>query len=127
MVGFSSWQAQLTHIKKARHVHKNQAVNLRQIPIHVQDGPFFFFIWLLNCSSATARLSLRSPADSFPKSFSVRVLPQNRYTQQLSFSCKKEVQLQRLLSLPVFIRAGSKAYVDYLEKKPNARWQPKWF
>lgn len=72
-----------------------------------------------------AQSSLRPAADSIRKTFSIRVLPQNFYTQQLSFFCKKEVQLQRLLSLPVFIRAGSKDYVDYLEKKPNAEWRLK--
>jgi hypothetical protein len=83
----------------------------------------FFFAWLLNPSFATAQLSLRYPTDSLPKSFSVQVLPQNFYSQQLSAFCKKEVQLQRFTSLPLFIRAGSKEYVDYLEKKPNAVWR----
>jgi len=58
--------------------------------------------------------------DSSVRYFSLKVLPQNFYNQKLSFVCKKEVQLQKLISLPVYIRLGSKDYVDYLEQKPNA-------
>ena len=86
-------------------------------------APVFFFGLLLNNVVARAQFSLPPLGDSLPKSFSVKVLPQNFYIQQLSFFCKKEVQLQRLTSLPVFIRAGSKDYVDFLEKKPNAVWR----
>ena len=48
-------------------------------------------------------------------------MPRNFYNQSLGFFCKKEVQLQKATGLPLFIRLGSKEYVDYLEKKPNAR------
>jgi len=85
----------------------------------------FFFGLVLNQSKAAAQLSLRPSVDSTAQNFSFRVLPQNFYNQHLSFFCKKEVQLQKLTSLPLFIRLGSKDYVDYLEKKPNATWQPK--
>jgi hypothetical protein len=85
----------------------------------------FFFGLLLNYGKATAQLRLRPMADSSAKNISIPVLPQNFYNQHLSFVCKKEVQLQRLTLLPLFIRAGSKDYVDYLERKPNALWWPK--
>ena len=49
------------------------------------------------------------------------LLPQNFYTQHLGFFCKQERQVQKLTSVQVFFRLGSKAYVDYLEQKPNAR------
>jgi len=32
----------------------------------------------------------------------------------------RELQLQKITSIPLYIRIGSKEYVDYLEKKPNA-------
>lgn len=48
------------------------------------------------------------------------LLPQNFYSQHLSFFCKKESQLQKATGLNLFIRLGSKDYVDYLEQKPNA-------
>ena len=40
--------------------------------------------------------------------------------QPASFFCKKEVQLQKLMKLNLFIRLGTKDWVDYLERKPNA-------
>jgi hypothetical protein len=48
------------------------------------------------------------------------IITQNYYTKGLSFFCKKELQLQKLTNVNVFFRLGSKQYVDYLEKKPNA-------
>jgi hypothetical protein len=85
----------------------------------------FFFVVLLNAGKASAQLPFQSMRDSLPKSLSLRVLPQNFYNKGLSFVCQKELQLQKLTSLPLFIRLGSKEYVDYLEKKPNASWRPK--
>ena len=48
------------------------------------------------------------------------IITQNYYTKGLSFFCKKELQLQKLTNVNVFLRLGTKQYVDYLEKKPNA-------
>lgn len=84
---------------------------------------FFFCTLLLNQGKAVAQLRLRALPDSTSTNFSMQVLPQNFYNQHLSFFCKKELQLQKLTSLPVYIRAGSKEYVDYMEKKPNAVWR----
>jgi hypothetical protein len=86
---------------------------------------FFFLLFALNQTKALAQLRLLPTPDSTAAAFSLRVLPQNFYNQHLSFFCKKEVQLQKLTSLPIYIRAGSKAYVDYLEKKSNTAWQPR--
>ena len=83
----------------------------------------FFFLTLYVATKLAAQLRLLPAKDSFFLPKSIRVLPQNFYTQQLSFFCKKEVQLQKLTSLPLYLRAGSKDYVDYLERKPNAVWQ----
>lgn len=80
----------------------------------------FFFVCVLNCLKAAAQQRLPILSDSVKPAISVRVLPQNFYNQHLSFFCKKEVQLQKLTSLPIYFRVGSKDYVDYLEKKPNA-------
>ena len=83
----------------------------------------FFLVMLLNVSKAAAQLHLHPVKDSLPKPVSIRVLPQNFYNQGLSFFCRKELQLQKRTSLPVFIRLGAKEYVDFLEKKPNAVWR----
>lgn len=85
----------------------------------------FFLAVLLNAGKASAQPDFWPVNDSLPKTITLRVLPQNFYNKGLSFFCQKEVQLQKLTSLPVFIRLGSKDYVDYLEKKPNAAWRPK--
>jgi hypothetical protein len=78
------------------------------------------FVVLLNSLKAAAQLCLKASADTLEKKISLRPLPQNFYNQQPGFFCKKEIQLQKITMLPLFIRLGSKEYVDYLEKKPNA-------
>jgi len=75
---------------------------------------------LLNSSKAAAQADFRKGMDTSGKKISLKLLPQNFYNQHLSFFCKKEVQIQKLTSLPLFIRLGSKEYVDYLERKPNS-------
>lgn len=85
----------------------------------------FFWPFLLNPAKATAQLRLTPTVDSGGRAFSIRVLPRKFYNQHLSFFCQKEVQLQKLTTLPLFIRLGPKDYVDYLERKPNAGWLPK--
>lgn len=42
------------------------------------------------------------------------------YTQHLGFFCEKELQLQKITSIPFRFRLGSVDYVNYLEQKPNA-------
>ncbi len=74
-------------------------------------------------------ISFESHAQSTFESFNTKTtsitramtLPQNFYNQHLGFFCKKESQLQKSTSLNLFVRLGSKNYVDYLERKPNAR------
>lgn len=75
---------------------------------------------LLNSLKGAAQLNLGGSSDTSEKKISLKVLPQNFYIQHLSFFCKKEVQVQKLTALPLFIRLGSKEYVDYLEQKPGS-------
>ena len=72
---------------------------------------------LLNSLEAASQPSSRQFSDSVKKPFSFRILPQNFYIKTLPYSCKKEIQLQTLTRLPVFIRLGSKEQADYLEGK----------
>ena len=81
---------------------------------------FFLLLFLMDSSKAASQQRFTLMPDSSVRYISLKVLPQNFYNQKLSFVCKKEVQLQKLISLPLYIRLGSKDYVDYLEKKPNA-------
>jgi hypothetical protein len=80
----------------------------------------FLLAALLNSLKAAAQLSLKGRMDTIEKKISLKALPQNFYNQPPGFFCKKEIQLQKITLLPVFIRLGSKEYVDYLERKPNA-------
>ena len=78
------------------------------------------FLFFVISTEAASQQHFSTLPDTKVKPVSIRVLSQNFYNQQLRFVCKKEVQLQKLVSLPVYIRLGSKDYVDWLERKPNA-------
>jgi len=75
---------------------------------------------LLNCGKLAAQLRLTPVVDTSVKKPVIKVLPQNFYSHKLGYFCKKELQLQQATRLPIFIRLGSKDYVDYLERKPNS-------
>jgi len=82
---------------------------------------FIFFIAILVTSSkAASQLHLKGMPDTLDKKISLKVLPQNFYSQHIGFFCKKEVQIQKLTKLPFYFRLGSAQYTDYLEKKPNS-------
>ena|SRR5688572_24006049 len=75
---------------------------------------------LLNSREAASQADFRQKPDSLKKPISLRILPQKFYTSTLSYSCKKEIQLQNLTRLSLFIRLGSKDQVDYLEGKTRS-------
>ena len=76
---------------------------------------------LLNSRQAASQADLRVKPDSSNRFISLRILPQKFYTATLPYTCKKEIQLQQLTRLPIFIRLGSKEQTDYLEGK-NHGW-----
>ena len=78
--------------------------------------------WIILCgpSKVSAQLSLKVLPDTVAKKISLAVIPANFYTQHMGFMCKKEALLQKKTTLHLFIRLGTKDYVDYMERKPNA-------
>jgi hypothetical protein len=47
-------------------------------------------------------------------------IPQNFYTQHLSFFCRQELKMQEV-HVPVTFRLGSMDYCNWLEQKPGYR------
>jgi len=69
---------------------------------------------------ASSQAAFGRITDSVPLARSLSILPQNFYNQHKGYICKKEDLLQNATGLNLFLRLGSKNYVDYLERKPNA-------
>ncbi len=64
----------------------------------------------------SSKFILRQIPDSL-KYFSIRMLPANYYAANLGFFCKKEIQIQKAIKLPVKFRLGTVEYTDKLEGK----------
>ncbi|MDI9365779.1 MAG: hypothetical protein QM541_12565 [Flavobacterium sp.] len=60
------------------------------------------------------------PLDSL-KNLPLRVLASNYYSSNLPFFCKQELQIQKIVKLPVKFRIGSVEEVDKLEGKHSGR------
>ena len=82
-------------------------------------------LMVLKSSKSASQAVSRGSMDSSVQKISLKVLPPNFYTNHLSFFCKKELQVQKITTLPVYFRLGSKEYVDRLEQKPNTGAPPR--
>jgi hypothetical protein len=68
--------------------------------------------------------SIANPANQSRYSIG-QVISPNYYTTTIGFFCKRELQLERTIKLPVKIRLGSVAYTDKMEGKGTEARLPK--
>jgi len=68
---------------------------------------------------AASQKSSGVPQNTLPP-INIKTIPPQYYRQSLGFFCEKELQLQKKTGVNLFLRLGTKEYVDYLEQKPNA-------
>ncbi len=61
------------------------------------------------------------PSNSFAINNPVKTIPASYYTNSLSFFCKKELQIEKAVKIPVKMRLGNVTYTDKLEGKITAR------
>ena len=60
------------------------------------------------------RIDVANPTSAKPA-----VLHPGFYTQTIGYFCKKEIQIEKAVKLPVRFRLGSVAYTDKMENKNN--------
>jgi hypothetical protein len=92
---------------------------LIKFPIDYEALKKFDFEKQLRIDFRTSDLLTGKPKPSFsllPKP----VLESCFYASHLGYFCQKELQIQKLTSLPIHFRLGSMDYVNYMEQKPNA-------
>jgi hypothetical protein len=64
-----------------------------------------------------------TPVFSINQPGSYPIISANFYTQNLGFFCKKELQLEKVIKLPLKFRLGTVQQCDWMEGKPNAvKW-----
>jgi len=80
------------------------------------------FLLLIKTTGSSQRLTSagKSIADSLlPKRLCL--IPENYYSNNLEFMCKKEIQVEKSIRIPLRLRLGSLEYVDKLEGKGTGR------
>ena len=107
-------------IKKIAFGHKNQAVNLHQMYSMRLLILSFLLVHGVKFNVSYGQQRSTGTIDRFFTRKFTSVIPQDLSYQQSGIMCKKECQLQNVLKANVFLRLGSKEYVDRMERKPNS-------
>ena len=64
--------------------------------------------------------TITSPVFSINQPRSYSIINSNFYTQNFGFFCKKELQIEKIINLPLKFRLGSVQQCDWMEGKVNA-------
>jgi len=76
-----------------------------------------FIISLLLTAQTKAQLTYKPTSIDSLKQLPLKTIAANYYSSQLGLMCKKELQLEKAIKLPLRIRLGSVEQVDKLEGK----------
>ena len=94
--------------------------------ISLEKKPIYFYVkhsptWPVYYPSIipSGKIDIRSCWAPVEATYIFRLSP-TTYNESIGFFCKKELQLDKITSIPIRFRLGSLDYVNYLEKKPNA-------
>jgi len=109
-----------------------QEKNVEKIPLFPSNLSIYPVNGLINHQVKYVKIlaSVRTNDKDYPlksiynSSFSppfTNLVSKDYYSNNLSFFCKKEWQIEKATSVPLRFRLGSLEYTDYLERKPNAR------
>lgn len=81
----------------------------------VWDPLLFFMILTLSVrTAAQGTMPVQGPVAPY---INIKTVPPVGGSPKLSFFCRQELKLQKASGLPLYIRLGSKEFVDKMERK----------